>query len=208
MRTRLLPVGGRAPGRRPPTETGFTIVELLLVLALLVITAALSAPIAATQLDTGRARQASEFVAARFRLAHQQAVARSSSVAVVFDTAGGRTTIRLCADGNGDGVRRADITSGVDACPESPLDLETLFAGVRIASDPAIRGPDGEPGSADAIRFGRSDLASFSPTGTCSAGSLFLQSRSGTQYVVRVAASTSRTRVLRYDAVTRTWRDA
>lgn len=208
MRTRLLPVGGRPPRRRPPThDAGATLLELALVLALVVMLAAVTTPMAASAIDAGRARQAAAFVAARFRLARQQAASGSASVGLVFDVAGGRSTFRVCVDGNGDGVRRAEIESGLDPCPEGPYDLDVLFPGVRVAVDASLRGPDGEAGSPDAVRFGRGEIASFSPAGTATAGSLFLRSPNGLQYVVRVAGVTARTRILRYEPSTRGWRD-
>ena len=57
----------------------------------------------------------------------------------------------------------------------------------------------------DAIRFGASDMASFSPSGSCTAGSLFLRSAGNVQYAVRVAGVTGRTRILRYNAVSQSW---
>jgi hypothetical protein len=127
-------------------------------------------------------------------------------VGLVFDTSGERTTFQVCVDGNRNGIRRAELAAG-DVCTEGPYDLSAMFAGVRIAVDPGLRGPDGEPGSPDAVRFGRGEIASFSPAGSCTAGSLFLRSSSGLQFVVRLSGVTGRMRVLRYEAATRTWRE-
>jgi hypothetical protein len=128
-------------------------------------------------------------------------------VAVVFDRVDGRWVFRVCEDRNANGVRRADIDAGRDVCLDGPHDLSTLFSGVQVAADPAIRDADDGPGSGDAVRFGSSDMASFSPAGTCSAGSLWLRSPGGTQFMVRVAGITGRVRILRYDAASGRWRD-
>ena len=48
-------------------------------------------------------------------------------------------------------------------------------------------------------------LMSFTPLGTASSGTLYLRGRDGSQYAVRVLGATGRTRVLRYEPVTRTW---
>jgi hypothetical protein len=80
-----------------------------------------------------------------------------------------------------------------------------MFPGVTIGVDPGLPGPGGEPGSADPVRFGTGDIASFSPTGSSSAGTLFLRTRRGRQYAVRVSNITGRTRVLRYDTGRRQW---
>jgi hypothetical protein len=83
-----------------------------------------------------------------------------------------------------------------------------MFPGVSFDVDPSLRGPDGEPGSADPVRFGVSDIASFSPEGTGSAGSLYLRSARGQQFAVRVGNITGRTRILKYDIASGTWRSS
>jgi len=50
-------------------------------------------------------------------------------------------------------------------------------------------------------------MASFSAAGTSTAGSLWLQSAGGTQYMVRVAGITGRVRILRFDIGSGEWRD-
>ena len=105
-------------------------------------------------------------MASRFRLARLEAVSQSRSIGLVFDQQGGRWTFRVCADGNGNGIRRAEIASGTDACLEGPHDLQAMFPGVQIAVDATIRGPGGEPPSPAPVRFGTSNLASFSALGS------------------------------------------
>jgi len=48
-------------------------------------------------------------------------------------------------------------------------------------------------------------LMSFTPLGTSSSGTLYLRGRDGSRYAVRVLGGTGRTRVLRYEAKSRTW---
>lgn len=193
-------IGGSGAG-------GVTLVELLIVMALLVGLATISVPMTSAAIDAGRVRQAGRFVASRFRLARHQAIFGGRSVGVVFDQAGGQWTLRVCVDGNGNGIRRAELGAGPDRCVDGPHGMDELYPTVAIAVDPAIRGPAGEPGSADPVRFGRSDLISFSPDGSCTPGSLYLRSPQGTQYAVRVAGATGRVRLLRYDAPAAVWRD-
>jgi type II secretory pathway pseudopilin PulG len=187
------------------TDDGASVVEVVLVVALVFSLSGLAMPITATAIDSSRARQAAGFVAARLRYARQQAVTRSASTGLVFDLTGNRWTFRVCVDGNANGVRRTDMRGGTDTCVEGPIDLGALYPGVQVAVDATIRGPDGDPPSADPVRFGSSNLASFSASGGCTAGSLFLRSGKGVQYAVRVAGVTGRTRVLRYDPAARTW---
>lgn len=208
MSPRLRRSGGRLSIRLPPTgERGASLIELLIVFVLIAVMAAMATPSTINAMDAGRARQAAGFLASRLRLAKQQAVLRTGSVGLVFDSVGGRWTFRVCVDGNGNGLRRSEIARGQDRCIEGPYDVTALYPGVTVAVDATLRGPDGEAGSPDAVRFGASDLASFSASGSCTAGSVFLRSPKGDQYVVRVAGTNGRLRILRYDRGSRAWRD-
>ena len=181
-------------------------VELVLVLALIVLLTSLAVPVTAHSVDAAARAHAAGFVASRFRLARQHAAFQMTTVGIVFDTtAAGRWTLRVCRDGNGNGLRRAEIAGGRDVCPEGPYDLTHMFPGIDILVDPGLPGPDGEPGSPDAVRFGRSNIASFAPEGSGTAGTLFLRSARGDQYAVRVGNITGRTRILRYDPARRQW---
>ena len=174
-------------------------------LVMVLMLASLIVPATAEVIDAGRARHAAGLFASRFRLARLQAASGTRSVALVFDQAGGRWSFRVCVDGNGNGVRRADVAAGDDPCREGPHDVAHLVPGVSIGVDPRLTGPDGEPGSGDPVRFGTSDMLSFSPAGTCTAGTLFLRTTSGTQYAIRISNVTTRTRMLRYEPGTRRW---
>jgi type II secretory pathway pseudopilin PulG len=192
---------------REEGERGVSVLELVLAVGLIIGLAGLLTPLTASAIDSSRARQAAGFAAARLRAARQQAVSRTTSTGLVFDLAGNRWTFRVCVDGNGNGLRRADLRGGIDLCGEGPVDLALLYPGVEIAIDPTIRGPDGDPPSSDPVRFGSSNLASFSPSGGCTPGTLFMRSARGVQYAVRVAGVTGRTRLLRYDPPTRSWKE-
>ena len=172
---------GAFAGRRPDGDVGASLAEVTIVLVLASVLVAFAVPTAGATIDAGRISQAANVMASRFRLARLEAVSQSRSIGLVFDQTGATWTFRVCADGNGNGIRRAEINTGTDACLEGPHDLQSMFPGVQIAVDPTLRGPAGEPGSPDPVRFGSSDLASFSALGTCTAGTLFLRSPMGAQ---------------------------
>jgi type II secretory pathway pseudopilin PulG len=180
-------------------------VELVAVMAVVALLASVTTPLSATAIDRGRVRAAAAFVASRFRLARIEAVTRVSNVGVVFDLVNGRWQIRACRDGTGNGLRRADIASGADPCFDGPHEFTAMFPGVDIAVDPLLIGPAGEPPNPDPVRFGTPDIASFSPTGSCSSGSVFLRSAKGQQFAVRISGANGRLRVFRYDRTPRTW---
>ncbi|HEX7778030.1 MAG TPA: hypothetical protein VF424_02260 [Vicinamibacterales bacterium] len=190
---------------RSASAEGYSLVELLLVLIAATTLISITLPMTAVTTDAERTRHAASFVATRFRLARQQAVARTASVGLVFDQLNGRWVVRVCADANGNGLRRSEVNAGIDRCFDGPHDLETMFPGVRVAVDSTLQGPGGEPGSPDPVRFGASDIASFSASGSCTAGSLFLRSARDVQYAVRIAGVTGRTRILRYNPAAGTW---
>jgi hypothetical protein len=192
----------------PGGDRGATFAELVLAMGLCATLTAIGAPLVAHAIDAGRGRHAAGFIASRFRLARQHAVAQSRSHAIVFDDGPMGWEFRVCVDGNANGVRRAEIGAGIDACPEGPYRLGALVPGTRIAAEGSLPGPEGDPPSTDPVRFGSSNLASFSAVGSSSSGSVFLQSRDGVQYAVRLAGVTGRTRILRYDTASATWRDA
>ena len=101
-------------------------------------------------------------------------------------------------DGNGNGVRSAEIAGKVDREIEQPVRLFELFPGVDFALT-----VDGQP--ADPIQLSGTSLLTFSPAGTATSGSLYLRGRDGSQYVVRVLGATGRTRVQHYDARQQRW---
>ena len=95
-----------------PGERGLTIVDLVMALAVIVLLGGLVMPATATVIDASRARHAAGFMATHFRLARLQALARTRTVGLVFDLVNGQWTFRVCSDGNGNGLRRADLAAG------------------------------------------------------------------------------------------------
>jgi len=196
-----------APGRpaHRHSDAGTTIVDVIVALALVLILGGLAVPVTARAVEAGRARHAAGFLAAMFRDARQRAALEGRSTGLVFDETPSGWLIRRCTDGNANGLHRSEIDSRVDRCPGAPFRIADQFRDVQFAVDPTLRGPDGDPPSSDAVRLGRSDMASFSPDGNGTPGTVFLRAADGTQYCVRLGGISSRTRVLRYDPGTRTW---
>jgi Tfp pilus assembly protein FimT len=177
--------------RRPGTcsDTGATLIELLFALGLFLVLSAMAVPQVLAGLDRARARAAARFVAARLAFARAEAVARAATVALRFSPILDGSTFFLYVDGNGNGVRSAEIDSGRDTVLDGPVSLSRVFPGVSIES----------------VSFGTSGIVSFTPVGTATAGTIYLRGREGVRYAVRVFGTTGRTRVLRYDPVTRTF---
>ncbi len=192
-------------GRQAAGDEGTSLVDLLAALTVISIVTSLAVPATAGVIDRAEVRHAAAFVAAALRSARADAVRSRRATALVFDSTGGRWTFRVCVDDNGNGVRRADLSSGDDHCRETPIDVGAHFPRVEVVVDSTLKGPDGSPPSADPVRFGAGDMASFSPAGGATPGTLFLRSAAGAQYAVRVGNMTGRTRVLRFDVGTGQW---
>ena len=111
----------------------------------------------------------------------------------------------LLASGNAQIPKATDLKARIDALAQTLLARN--IAGVSIAVDPTLSGPEGSAPSPNPVRFGSSQIASFSPAGSCTAGTLFIRSQKGIQYAVRVGNVSGRTRILRYDTGTRRWID-
>jgi type II secretory pathway pseudopilin PulG len=190
---------------RSSADAGFTLLEMTMAGAIVIVLSALVVPVTGRAIDAGKGRHAAGFIASRARLVRQQAVFGYRAHALVFDLANGRWVFRVCRDENHNGVRRVDIAAGIDPCLEGPHDVETLSNGTKVAVDPALPGPGGEPGSPDPVRFGQTDMFSCSFAGTCTAGSVYLRSPEGVQFAVRILGATGRTRILKYDPVRTRW---
>ncbi|MBI2187471.1 MAG: GspH/FimT family protein [Acidobacteria bacterium] len=148
-------------------------------------------------LDRSRARAAARFLAARMTAARTYAVLRSANVALRFVDDRTGVTFQTFVDHNQNGVRTSDIAADVDRPLDAPARLPELFPGVEIALAPEL--------GADPVRFGSSDLLSFTPLGTATPGTVYIRGRDGTQLAVRVLGATARTRVLYYAPRARRW---
>lgn len=159
---------------------------------------AIAIPAALAAVDRSRGYAAARFLAARMTLTRTQAVARGTTLALVFERGRRGIWFRVHRDGNRNGVLTKDVKRGIDAPIEEPVRLYEQFPGVSIGITPASP-------ARDPIALGGSEILSFTPLGTASSGTIYLTGRDGTQWAVRVLGATARTRVLRYDQRNRAW---
>jgi hypothetical protein len=127
-----------------------------------------------------------------------------------FRKNGNRYEWALYVDGNGNGIRTAEIASGIDrplgiAIPWSRNDvLPGILTGTRVP-DPSNPGhtldrPD------DPIRFNLSDICSFSAVGESTPGSVYLWDGHDRMAVVRVFGRTAKIRTLYYRRGEEEWK--
>jgi Tfp pilus assembly protein FimT len=171
------------------------LIELMLVVALTGILAAVAIPGTMAGVEQARTLGAARYLAGRLALARTQAVAQSANVALEFVADDSTFTVAAYRDGNGNGVRTRDINTGIDPVVEAPIRFSDLFPRVSLfLSDPS-----------EAATPETSALMSFSPVGTASSRSLYVRGRDGSEYAVRVLGATGRIRVLRYVTTTHQW---
>jgi prepilin-type N-terminal cleavage/methylation domain-containing protein len=190
--------------RLTSTQAGFTLPELLLTLACAATITGMAVPILSHALDDFRAGMAARYLASRIRNARMDAIKRATAVALKLEPGTPDYTVIPYADGNGNGVRTADIRRGVDPPVGTPEQLGANFPGVHFGLLDGAVDVDGAASGTDGVRIGSSRILTMSPDGTATAGTLYVRGRHA-QYAVRVLGTTGRTRVLKYRTRDRTW---
>jgi type II secretory pathway pseudopilin PulG len=197
---------GRLDGRA--MAAGYSLVEITFVAGLIATLAAVAVPQTLASIDDLRTSAAARYLSLRLQRARMEAIARSSEVAIQISLTAGGYAYATYVDGNGNGVRTSDIRQGVDRQIAPPERLPDNFSGVDFGALPNLPAVDsgGTPPGADPIRLGGADIASFSPNGTSSSGSLYVIGGRNAQYVVRLYGQTGKTRVLRFDPGAKQWK--
>jgi hypothetical protein len=186
---------------------GFTLLELVFVVGLVTMMSATVVPPVSTAVDNYRTLGAVRYMASRLQRTRMDAVTRGYNSAMRFTATGTTYTFSIYVDGNGDGVRSADIDHGVDRLLLGPERLSEQFAGVEFGALPGLPAVDGSssPPGSDPIRIGSARMASFTPVGTSTSGSLYILGPHRAQFVVRIYGETGKTRILEFNARTRVW---
>jgi type II secretory pathway pseudopilin PulG len=184
---------------------GATYLELLFALSIVTTLTATAVPWVGDAIDEMRTGMAARYIAARIGAARLEAVRRSAAMALRFEGSGSDYRFALCADGNANGIRSAEIREGVDPVLGPFERLQDRFSGVRFELGPGIPDADGDPGTGDdGVRIGRARILTMSSDGTATPGTLYIRGRR-TQYAVRILGVTGRTRMLQYSAGDRSW---
>jgi type II secretory pathway pseudopilin PulG len=179
-------------------ERGHTLLEMVFVLGLILLTASLLVPGIRAYSQEAHLMGAAQKFRGQFREAYSMAVKQNVNTAIRFESGAGGPTYSLYRDGNGNGVLSADIAAGRDQRVAGPLPLNGGAPTVRVAINagvPAIPPDSGILDPADPIRFGRSNMLSFSPLGTATPGTFYLAGESA-QAAVRVTPGSARVRIM------------
>jgi prepilin-type N-terminal cleavage/methylation domain-containing protein len=188
--------------------SGFSLLELMLVVSVMTIVVALAVPAVLAGLEHARTAGAARYVAGRLALARMEAVKRTAAVGWRFERAGADVQYAMYVDGNGNGIRTADIRSGRDRLLIPAERLADKFSGVRFGLVEGVPLVDeSQPRTEDdnPVRIGAAGILTFTPHGTATPGTLYLKGRDNRQFAVRVLGTTGRTRVLEFNVGSRRW---
>ena len=188
---------------RCASAAGLSLIEVLLALSLTLAAAGAAIP-AMFEIDrTLKLRAAAGFIAGYLQQARLDALNRGKAVGIRFREAAGDWHLGSYVDGNGNGIRTADIASRVDAEVEQEVAFRARCPAVRVARLEGVPDVSGVPGGS-AVRFGPTDIATFDADGSASSGSVYLTDGQ-TQLAVTVTPATGRVRVRRWDRGVRAW---
>jgi prepilin-type N-terminal cleavage/methylation domain-containing protein len=185
------------PAASAMSTRGFSLVELILVVALFVVAAAVSLPVFRAHTAEAHLVGAGQAFRSQFRRARSMAVRGNAYTAIRFESGPEGDVYSIYTDGNGNGVRSAEIRSGIDRLVEGPFPLTGGAPSVRVGFLPGVPAVPPARGllSGDPIRFGRADMLSFSPLGTATPGTFYLAG-DGVQAAVRVTPGSARVRLM------------
>jgi len=184
---------------------GFTLIELLLAMSITVVLLGIALPVGGNALDDMRARAAARYLAGRIANNRLAAINRSRAIGIRFTPATPDYSFAAYVDGNANGVRTAEILSGIDVPAGTSRQLASDFRGIHFGLAIGISDVDGVRNSTgDGVRIGTARILTLSPDGTATSGTLYLQGEHA-QYAVRVLGATGRTRVLKYEPGSRSW---
>lgn len=188
-------------------KEGFSLIELLIVLALLGCAAALAAP----ALD--RVQHRAALVQAGYRLladtqkCQTLAARHLARVGIVFDVDHRGRFYVLVQDGNGNGVSRKDYLAGRDKVVGGPVYLREFGRQVRLGPPFGVRVPKPDESGwvpESGVQAGHAGILSFSPGLGASPGSVYLSA--GTRVVALRVTPMGVARLLTWDAGRRAWR--
>jgi type II secretory pathway pseudopilin PulG len=187
-----------------PAARGYTLVEALVILVLVALMTGLALPALAELRARGRAAAGARYMAVLFQQMRWQSVARSRAHGLLFEHDGQSWTWRVVQDGNGNGMRTAEVSNGVDPTLSGPHRLDRVVEHVDLGfpdDGPFPRVPPARgiiSDTTDPVKFGRSNLVSFTRLGRASSGTLYVTDHRRELFAVVLFGPTARVRVWRH----------
>lgn len=188
---------------------GTSLPELAAVLAILGLVFALALPPFTDLLAEEGLQAAAREVSTIFTAARGRAVFQGADVGVKWTSSGGDLVLSVYQDGNGNGVTTKDIKKGIDRLVAGPYWMHGKYPGITFSFVPGFDGldPAGAPiGSlTDPLRFGKSDICTFSPLGKASPGSVYLSNKRRRQAAVRVTPANAKIQIFTWHGKSLKW---
>ncbi len=193
-------------------EQGYTLTEILVVLTIIVLILSVSMPYIAGMGSRGKVRAATREITALFRAARYEAVSKKRYIGFEFFKKEDGYHFRKIQDGNSNGIRKSDIKKGIDTPLIEDMQIKnrygnidfSILLGKSVRKIPPGKGVLENP--EDPIKFGISDIISFSPSGHSSSGSIYISDGLSCMMGIVVFGATVRIRVWNYDYELNKWR--
>jgi prepilin-type N-terminal cleavage/methylation domain-containing protein len=182
-------------------QVGMTLIETLAVLAILAMAVTITVPdLLKVHRDVNFVRLARQVAGDAWRC-RMEALTSCRNVGLIFCEEQGRWYYTMVADGNWNGVSRADFLGGRDKAINSRVWLEFLSAGTRVGVPVGWRVPDPSGDGvlpADGLRIGRSNIISFSPQGNATPCSVYFNDGRERLLCIRMSGELGRIRTLEW----------
>lgn len=197
---------------RAVRNEGLSLVEALAAVAVIAILALAVLPTAGDLRRAGLAAAGARQLAVTFQSLRWKSVSLSRHHGLFFRQLEGGWAWYVVADGNGNGLRTAEVLDGVDETVSGPHRFEDSLAPVALGFPAGMDLPRIPPRRGrldnldDPVKFGRSDLVSFSPQGSASSGTVYLSDGRHEVCGVVLFGPTARIRVWRFDRRTGRWK--
>jgi len=193
------------------SSRGLTLIEMTVALLLLAIIVAASVPTMATLGSSARTTAAARHMVSQLQALRWKSISRARSHGLLFDHDREGWFWTVVQDGNGNGLRTAEVLSGKDLRLSGPHRLSDEIAHTELGFPPGGPFRRIPPASgwisaaSDPVRIGQTRLLAFTPLGTASGGTIYVtDGRAGLIGIV-LYGRTGRVRVWRHDPEQRRW---
>jgi type II secretory pathway pseudopilin PulG len=190
---------------------GRTVVELLIVLCVTGMLTVAGLPVLAEARRAAALREATFRISGLMFRCRAHAIMRMRATSLLFEREGGSGwRCYIAEDGDGDGVRRADLESGRDRIIGEVLHVEGATAGLGIITRERVPDPGGRGALGgnldDPVRAGRGDIITFTPRSTATPSSVYFTDYHSRMRVLRVYGGTGRVNSLVWRSGWKEWR--